>query len=194
MKRLCVFCGSNTGSDRAYEDAAREMGTTLARRGIALVYGGGRVGLMGALADAALAAGGSVIGVIPSALARLEIAHDGLTELHVVGTMHERKALMAERSDAFAALPGGFGTLEELFEVVTWSQLGLHAKPCGLLNINGYFDPLRALIDRAVGDAFIRPEHRDILIVREQPGELVDALISQVHRFPPAVGKWIQEK
>src|SRR5512146_1988331 len=148
MRRVCVFCGSSPGSNPIYLEAARAMGRTLAGRGLGLVYGGGSVGLMGALADAALAAGGEVVGVIPRALQLRELAHGRLTTLHVVGSMHERKARMAELSDAFAALPGGMGTLEELAEILTWAQLGLHARPCGVVDVAGYFAPLLAFLDR----------------------------------------------
>src|SRR5215210_5562364 len=165
MDRLCVFCGSSSGRDPAYSVLAAQLGRALAQRRIGLVYGGGRVGLMGVLADAALAAGGEAIGVIPQDLMDREVGHGGLTELHVVSSMHERKALMAELSDGFAALPGGIGTLEELIEVYTWSQLGLHAKPMGLLDVRGYYRPLAALLDHAVHEAFLRAEHRAALHV-----------------------------
>lgn len=161
--RICVFCGASMGSSEIYARAAREVGTALASREIDVVYGGGRIGMMGQVADAALAAGGRVIGVIPRSLNDLEIGHNGLTELHVVGTMHERKALMAHLSDAFLALPGGFGTLEEFCEAVTWTQLGIHDKPCGLLNVEGYFDPLIAMFDRCVATGFIAPQTRTIV-------------------------------
>lgn len=152
--RLCVFCGSRFGSRPVYEEAARTLGQTLARQRIGLVYGGASVGIMGALADAALAAGGEVIGVIPRGVFTREIAHAGLTKLHVVGSMHERKALMAEQSDAFLALPGGLGTYDELFEILTWRQIGLHQKPVGLLDVDGYFAPLRSVLDHAVSEGF----------------------------------------
>ena len=176
LHRVCVYCASNDGARPEYLAAARALGTLLAERDLALVYGGGRVGLMGAIADAALAAGGEVIGVIPHALVQREVAHNGLTALHVVDSMHERKSLMAELSDAFIALPGGFGTLEEFFEVVTWTQLGLHRKPCGLLNVAGYYDPLVALIDRAVADGFIQPANRGIVVTESDPEALIDRL------------------
>ncbi len=181
MARLCVFCGSSPGSDPRYLEAAREMGRTLARRGLGLVYGGGSVGLMGAVADAALEAGGEVVGVIPEVLAIRELAHKRLTTLHVVGSMHQRKALMAELSDGFVALPGGMGTLEELAEVLTWAQLGLHARPCGLLDVAGYYDPLVAFFDRAVAAGFLRPAHRRILLTDTTPAGLID----QFQAFPP---------
>src|SRR6476659_9409503 len=154
--RICVFCGASPGNEARYVDAARAVGEGRARQGIGVVYGGGRVGLMGAVADAALAAGGEVIGVIPQELVDRELAHGGLTELHVVGSLHERKALMAELSDAFVALPGGFGTLDELMEQLTWSQLGLHRKPVGLLDVEGFWAPLIALARHAVEEGFVR--------------------------------------
>jgi uncharacterized protein (TIGR00730 family) len=174
--RLCVFCGSKTGDDPRFTQAAVETGTLLAQRGIGVVYGGGHVGLMGVLADAARAAGGEVIGVIPQSLADREIAHSDLSQLHVVETMHERKALMAELSAGFIALPGGFGTLEEFCEVITWSQLGIHAKPCGILNVAGYFDHLIAMFDYAVKRGFISDENREIVLESQQPIELIDRM------------------
>jgi uncharacterized protein (TIGR00730 family) len=173
--RICVFCGSSAGNNQVYSDAARETGTALARRGIALVYGGGRVGLMGVLADAALNAGGRVIGVIPQSLLEREIQHTGLSELQVVSSMHERKTRMAELADAFIALPGGAGTLEEVFERWTWAQLGIHHKPCAFLNTNGYFDPLRQMIDRMTLEGFLRPEHASMLVFHTELGAIVDA-------------------
>ncbi|GAC1654077.1 MAG: TIGR00730 family Rossman fold protein [Vulcanimicrobiaceae bacterium] len=163
MRTICVFCGSKNGRNSAYAQAAAELGAQLAARGTGIVYGGGQVGLMGVLADSALAAGGRVVGVIPKALAKREIAHHGLTELHVVGSMHERKAIMAEMSDAFIALPGGYGTLDEFFEAVTWLQLGLHERPIGLLNVEGYFDPLIAMIDAAVREDFVSSRNRSLV-------------------------------
>lgn len=174
--RICVFCGANTGHDDLYVRTARAVGETLARRKIDVVYGGGRIGLMGQVADAALAAGGRVIGVIPQRLDEREIAHAGLTELHVVDTMHERKALMAHLSDAFLALPGGFGTLEEFCEAVTWTQLGIHDKPCGLLNVAGYFDPLIEMFDRCVAAGFVAPQTREIVRSARDVDSIVDAL------------------
>ncbi|MFP5246901.1 MAG: TIGR00730 family Rossman fold protein, partial [Thermoanaerobaculia bacterium] len=162
MQRICVFCGSNKGSDPAYLDAARNLGTLFAREGIALVYGGGSVGLMGELADAVLHAGGEVIGVIPHALWAREVGHRGLTDLRIVDTMHERKAMMADLADAFIALPGGLGTLEEIFEIWTWAQLGLHAKPVGFLDVNGFYTPLMQFLERAARERFLRDEHRSI--------------------------------
>ncbi len=172
IKRVCIFCGSSIGKRPEYMLAAREMGAVLARNGVGVVYGGGRTGLMGAVADAAIAAGGEVIGVIPHGLATRELKHDGLTEQHVVNSMHERKAKMAELADAFAALPGGLGTFEELCEILTWAQLGLHSKACGLLNTSGYFDPLLTLLDHAVEERFVRADDRALLMDAREPGEL----------------------
>jgi len=183
MRSICVFCGSSPGADPRFLEAAREMGRTLAGRGLGLVYGGGSVGLMGAVADAALAAGAEVVGVIPQVLQIRELAHTRLTRLHVVGSMHERKALMAELSDGFVALPGGMGTLEELSEVLTWAQLGLHARPCGLLDVAGYYAPLIAFFDRAVEAGFLRREHRRLLLTAAAP----DALLDQFQAFSPPV-------
>jgi uncharacterized protein (TIGR00730 family) len=187
MRTLCVYAGSNTGADPAYADAARDLATLLAGRGIGVVYGGGNVGLMGVLADAALAAGGEVVGVIPRALLEREVGHTGLTELWVVGSMHERKALMAELSDGFIALPGGIGTLEELIEVYTWSQLGLHAKPCGVLNVRGYYDGLATFLDDAVSAGFLHPKHRAVLSVADDAEMLLELFAAFA---PPQVGKW----
>ena len=189
MRRVCVYAGSNPGSDPAYADAARALARLLAERSIGLVYGGGKVGLMGVLADAALAAGGEVIGVMPQALVDREIGHRGLTELRVVGSMHDRKALMADLSDAFVAVPGGIGTLEELIEVYTWSQLGIHTKPCGVLNVRGYYDALAAFLDHAVEEGFLRPQHRAVLTVAADPAELLERLADY---DPPTVGKWLE--
>lgn len=188
MRRVCVFCGSSVGVNPAYGEAARTMGRTLVDRGLSLVYGGGHVGLMGVLADAVLAAGGEVVGVIPHALNAREIAHAGLSTLHVVDSMHERKAMMASMSDAFVALPGGFGTYEEFFEAVTWTQLGVHQKPCGLLNVAGFYDPIVHFIDQAVREQFIRPQHRAAIIVDSDPVRLLDAMDQVVL---PDVPKWI---
>lgn len=174
--RICVFCGSSPGRDPGYLEQAAGFGALLARRGIALVYGGAHVGLMGALADAVLQHGGHVIGVIPEALVAWEVAHRGLPDLRIVGSMHERKALMAELSDAFVALPGGVGTLEELFEVWTWSQLGLHGKPCALLDVNGFYAGLSAFLDHVVGEGFLRPDQRAGLLVERDPEALLRAL------------------
>lgn len=174
--RICVFCGSSPGHDPRYAALADDVGALLARRGLGLVYGGGKVGLMGRLADAALAAGGEVIGVIPERLVEREVAHQGLSTLHVVGSMHERKAQMARLSAAFLALPGGLGTLEELFEVWSWAQLGYHGKPCGLLDVNGYFAPLAAFLDRAVEEGFLQPRHRAVLHMDDDPRAMIDHL------------------
>jgi uncharacterized protein (TIGR00730 family) len=176
MRRVCVFCGSSLGADPAYGDAVRELARTIVGRGEGIVYGGSGAGLMGALADAALEDGGHVVGVMPRALVAREVAHEGLTDLHIVGSMHERKALMADLSDAFLAAPGGLGTLEELFEVLTWSQLGLHDKPCGLLDVRGYYDGIAGFLDHAVVEGFLRPESREMLLVGSDAGELLDRL------------------
>jgi len=175
MKRICVFCGSNSGNLPEFSEQARTLGETLVRRGYALVYGGASVGLMGVLADTVLACGGEVIGVIPGALADKEIAHGGLSELVVVGSMHERKARMVELSDGFIALPGGMGTLEEMFEVLTWGQLGIHCKPCGLLDVRGYFFPLLNFLDEAMHRGFLSSHHRDMVLVAGDADELLDA-------------------
>jgi uncharacterized protein (TIGR00730 family) len=187
IRSVCVYCGSSSGGDPAFAAATRELAEQLAGRGARIVYGGAAVGLMGTLADTALAAGGTVIGVMPQALIDREIGHRGLTELHVVGSMHERKALMAELADAFVALPGGIGTLEELIEAYTWSQLGLHAKPLGVLNVNGYYDALAAFLDHAVRSRFLRAEHRAVLSVEADAGALLERLD---HAVVPSVGKW----
>jgi uncharacterized protein (TIGR00730 family) len=188
MPRICVFCGSSFGARPAYKEAAVEVGTLLARKGVGLVYGGSKIGLMGALADAALATGGEVIGVIPQALVDKEVAHRGLTDLRVVASMHERKALMADLSDAFLALPGGYGTLEEFLEAVTWSQLGIHRKPCGVLNVAGYFDALLAFFDKAAEERFFRPENRALVLSDCSPEALIDHLLGYK---VPLVGKWL---
>jgi uncharacterized protein (TIGR00730 family) len=176
MKSVAVYCGSSSGSKEEYTQQAQEMGRELARRGLTLVYGGGCVGLMGVIADAVLAEGGKVIGVIPSFLADKELAHQGCTELHVVETMHQRKLLMADLADGFVAMPGGFGTLEELFEVLTWGQLGLHGKPVGLLNTLGFYDALLALLDHMSGEAFLRVENRDQVLQNASAAALLDAM------------------
>jgi uncharacterized protein (TIGR00730 family) len=188
FKRICVFCGSNTGTRPVYTEAAETLGKLLAGRQIALVYGGGKVGLMGKLANAVLTAGGEVTGVIPQSLMRKEIAHAGLTDLRVVDSMHQRKALMADLSDAFIALPGGFGTFEEFCEIVTWAQLGLHRKPCGVLNVSGYYDHLLGLFDHAVNQRFLNPLNRSLVIAAHDPQELLDRLAE--FKVPP-VEKWI---
>lgn len=190
IRSVCVFCGSSSGKLDEYRTAATVLGQLLADRHIRLVYGGAAVGLMGTIADACLSQGGEVIGVIPQTLVDKEIAHRGLTELRVVQTMHERKALMSDLSDAFIALPGGLGTFEELFEVATWSQLGLQRKPCGLVNVAGYYDGLLLQADRAVQDGFLKTEHRRMLITGEDPGSVLNLLLEHV---PPVVEKWISE-
>jgi uncharacterized protein (TIGR00730 family) len=188
IKSLCVYCGSSVGRRAVYADAARALAGELAARGIRLVYGGGSVGIMGVLADAMLAAGGTVVGVIPDALMRKELAHRQLTELHVTQSMHQRKMLMAELADGFVALPGGIGTLEEIFEVWTWAQLGLHDKPCGFLNVGRYFDALTAFLDHALAEEFVKPQHRAMLIVESDPPALLDRIAAY---RPPAVPKWV---
>ncbi len=188
MEHICVFCGSSPGDRPQFAAAARSLGATLVRRGYGLVYGGARVGLMGAVAEAVLEQGGEAVGVIPGELAAKEIAHDGLTELIVVGSMHERKAVMAGRADGFIAMPGGMGTLEEIFEVLTWAQLGIHAKPCGLLDVGGYFDPLLRFLDDAVSHRFLRSQHRSMLLVASEPNEMLDAF--EAYR-PIEVEKWL---
>jgi uncharacterized protein (TIGR00730 family) len=188
LSSVCVFCGSNGGADPAYIAAAEEVGTGLAERGIRIVYGGGRVGLMGALADSARAAGGEVVGVMPQALIDREIGHTGIDDLRVVDTMHERKALMVQLADAFVALPGGIGTLEELFEVYTWAQLGIHAKPLALLDVAGYYKPLAAFLDHAVAQQFLRADMRAVLAVADS----LEAVLDAFDRWrPPATHKWI---
>ena len=184
-----IFCGSSSGVDAIYGHAACETGRRLARQDIEIVYGGGRIGLMGMVADAALAAGGRVTGVIPRALAEREIAHSGLTTLHVVETMHERKAKMAELADAFIALPGGAGTLDELFEQWTWAQLGIHGKPCGILNVNGYFDPLKEMTSRMVAEGFLHKTYADILAFTDD----LDVLLKHFHSYAPPNRKWQTE-
>lgn len=191
MRRICVFLGSNSGRRPEYKEAAVALGTALAQRGLGLVYGGSSVGLMGALADAALAAGGEVIGVIPQRLVDKEVAHRGLADLRVVDSMHQRKALMAELADGFVALPGGIGTLEELFEVWTWAQLGGHDKPCALMNVAGYFDRLLGFLDHAVEEGFLRPVHRNMVVVADEPQRLL-ALLDDYRA--PEVTKWISDK
>ncbi|WP_027176573.1 TIGR00730 family Rossman fold protein [Desulfovibrio aminophilus] len=191
MKRVCVFLGSNPGRNHRYLEAARATGRELAHRGLDVVYGGSNVGLMRELADSALEAGGKVLGVIPEALRRKEIAHPGLTELHVVASMHERKAMMAELADAFIALPGGLGTLEELCEILTWAQLGFHKKPCGLLDVDGYYGPLNAFLDQAVGEGFVMAAHRSMLLSATNPAALLDLFAGYV---PPTVDKWIEKR
>lgn len=176
MKRVCVFCGSSMGVKPVYAEAAAELGRMIAGRGLGLVYGGGNVGLMGVLAQSALEAGGEVVGVIPEALMKMEVGNPGVTALHVVGSMHERKALMAELSDGFIALPGGIGTMEELFEIWTWGQLGLHPKPLGFLDVAGYYDHLHAFLDHMVAEGFLRERHRAMVAVESAPAALLDRL------------------
>jgi uncharacterized protein (TIGR00730 family) len=188
LARVCVYCGANRGRDPAYAEAAQAMGRALARRGIGLVTGGGRVGLMGVVADAALAAGGQVTGVIPDALMKKELAHTGLTDLVVTASMHERKSRMAELADGFVALPGGLGTYEELFEIWTWAQLGWHRKPCGLLNAAGFYDKLVAFLDAASDAQFLKAEHRAMLVVETDPDRLIDRFDAY---DAPTVAKWI---
>jgi uncharacterized protein (TIGR00730 family) len=188
VNRVCVFAGSAAGRRASYTRAAEALAEALLRRGIGLVFGGGRVGLMGVLADRMLTGGGEVIGVIPGALMERELGHGGVTELRVVSSMHERKATMAELSEGFIALPGGSGTLEELFEVFTWGVLGIHGKPVGLLNADGYYDPLVAFLDRAVEEGFLRPAYRDMLVEGTDPGDLLDRF--ETYR-PPETAKWI---
>ena len=189
MRRLCVFCGSSTGNRPEYRDAARRLGELLSGRGIGLVFGAGHVGLMGVLADAVLAVGGRAVGVIPQALVDRELAHRGLSELHIVRTMHQRKALMADLSDAFVALPGGYGTGDELFEILTWAQLGIHAKPIGLLNVAGYFDPMLAWLEHMTREDFLRRRHRELLLVAADAAALLDLLAG--YRPAPPEAKWI---
>ncbi|WP_409268368.1 TIGR00730 family Rossman fold protein [Pseudomonas sp. KCJK9044] len=191
VRSVCVFCGASIGANPAYREAAVALGQAIARRGLTLVYGGGAVGLMGTVADAALAAGGEVIGIIPESLMNAEIGHKNLTRLEVVDGMHARKARMAELSDAFIALPGGLGTLEELFEVWTWGQLGYHAKPLGLLDVKGFYEKLGGLLDHIVEEGFVRPQHRAMLLLGEQPDELLDGMDNFV---APVAPKWVDKK
>jgi uncharacterized protein (TIGR00730 family) len=191
LRSVAVYCASTPGVDRVHAEAAAGLGRLLAERGMGLVYGGGHVGLMGVIADAALAAGGEVHGVITRALQGKEIAHRGLTTLEVVETMHDRKAAMADRADAFVMLPGGFGTLDEFFEVLTWTQLGIHDKPCGVLDVAGYFDPLRDLLDRAVEQHFVRDAHRDIVIIDADPERLLERLAGWT---PVVIEKWVDRR
>lgn len=186
--RICVFTGSSVGNDKAYADAASTLGRAIAANGHELVYGGASVGLMGVVADAVLNAGGRVTGVLPQALADLELAHPKLSELHIVGSMHERKLTMAEASDVFVAMPGGIGTLEEMFEVWTWTQLGIHSKPIGLLNVIGFFDPLVEFLNSVVEAGFVKQRHLDMVLVRERPDELLNSLLSMDISYEP---KWI---
>jgi uncharacterized protein (TIGR00730 family) len=188
IRSLCVFCGSNSGNDPIYANVARDFGASLAKSNVALVFGGGHVGLMGIVADAVLAGGGKAIGVIPRMLWDREVGHRNLTELHVVETMHERKAMMASLSDVFVALPGGLGTLEEIFEVWTWAQLGIHRKPLGFLDANGFYAPLLSFLDRAVDAGFIRAKYRSMAIVDVDPASLLRRMSEYE---PPVVEKWM---
>ncbi len=188
MQRLCVYCGSNKGVRADYADAATRLAEALVERGIGLVYGGASRGIMGILADAVLARGGEVTGIIPQAINKREVMHAGLTNLQVVDTMHERKAAMADLSDGFVALPGGFGTLEEIIEIVTWGQLQFHSKPCGILNVANYYDGLLAFIDHSVAEGFLRPQHRDALIIDDDPESLLRRFASYA---APTVQKWL---
>ncbi|MFH0944942.1 MAG: TIGR00730 family Rossman fold protein [Planctomycetota bacterium] len=190
MRRICVFCGSNFGKNPVYREVAEELGRRMARRGVAIVYGGGNVGLMGALANAALGAGGEVIGVVPRMLSEREVAHHGVTELKVVETMHERKALMVELSDAFLSLPGGIGTMDEFFETLTWAQLDIHRKPCGILNLNGYYDHLVRQLDRFVEDGFLSPSNRRLIIIRED----IDQVMYALDHHKPTAGEMFFER
>jgi uncharacterized protein (TIGR00730 family) len=191
MKRICVFCGSSSGASPAYLETATRLGEIIAARGIGLVYGGARCGLMGAVANAAIGNGGEVVGVIPEALIEKEIAHVGVSDLRIVGSMHERKMLMSDLADAFIAMPGGMGTMEEFCEVLTWAQLGLHKKPCGLLNVEGYYHHLISFFDHAVAERFVKPEHRSLIVIDEEPQRLIERLESYEM---PAVSKWIDRQ
>jgi len=190
-KKICVFCGSSAGKRKEYTQAAENLGTEIARRNLGLVFGGGNVGLMDVLANAALKAGGEVIGVIPKDLVQLEVAHSGLSDLKVTSSMHDRKALMAELSSGFIALPGGIGTLEELFEILTWSQLGFHKKPCAILNVFGYFDPLIRFLDLAAEQGFLEPEYASMLIIDNSPVTILDRFAAYK---APNVQKWYERK
>lgn len=190
MKRICVNCGSSMGKTDCYSDMAFQLGQALLENNLELVYGGARVGLMGRVADTILQGGGSVIGVIPESIAK-RVSHSGLSELHVVGSMHERKQMMFNLSDGFIVLPGGFGTLEELTEILTWSQLGFHSKPCGLINVNGYFDAFLSFLDNAVSEGFIKQAHKDMLLVADAP----ENLLMKLRNFRvPKIEKWDEEK
>lgn len=187
LRRICVFAGSSLGIRPAYREAAAALGRVMAARGLDLVYGGAHVGLMGVIADAVLAGGREVIGVIPQALVTRELAHTGLTDLRIVHSMHERKAMMADLADGFIALPGGWGTVEELFEILTWSQLRIHDKPCGVLNVDGYFDRLLAFVDHSVEEGFVRPAYRRLISASDEPAKLLDELAAFT---PTTVEKW----
>ncbi len=188
MKRICVFCGSSAGVRPAYAEAARALARHLVKLGIGIVYGGGNVGLMGILADTAMSAGGEVTGVIPHALFAKEVGHSGITDLRIVASMHERKALMADLADGFIAMPGGWGTFDEFCEILTWAQLGLHRKPCGILNVAGYYDTLLAMFDHSVAEGFLKPEYRPIVLAAKEPEDLVAKM--QAYRAP-VLDKWI---
>ena len=190
MKNICVYCGSSPGRLEAYSDAARALAQALVDRDLGLVYGGASVGIMGLVADSVLQLGGRVVGVIPEALAQKELAHKSLTELHVTASMHARKTLMAELADGFIALPGGIGTLEEIFEIWTWAQLGFHAKPCGLLNVAGYYDGLIAFLDHSVAEQFVKPLHRSILTVEQEPAVMLDGF---ARYQAPSMHKWVDK-
>lgn len=191
MKRFCVYCGSNSGKSDDYANAARALAEIFVKSNAGLVYGGSSTGIMGVLADTVLAGGGTVCGVIPKSLLRKEVAHTGLTELHIVDSMHARKSMMATLSDGFIALPGGFGTLEEIIEILTWAQLRFHSKPCGLLNVNGYFDHLLAYLDHAEAEGFLRPAHRKMVLVSKNPAELIRRFESY---RAPNTEKWLLGK
>jgi hypothetical protein len=191
MKRICVYCGSNSGNRAEYISAAKELGKEFVKRDISLIYGGARVGIMGAIADQVLALGGEVIGVMPQALIDKEVAHTQLSELIVVESMHQRKSKMEQLSDGFIALPGGLGTIEELFEMLTWAQLGLHNKPCAILNIASYFDPLCGFLEHAATEGFVKPSHAKMLLIKTNPIELLNAMD---HYNPPKGDKWINKK
>ena len=188
MKRICVYCGSNPGANPAYAEAARELGRELAGRGLGMVYGGARVGVMGAVAEGVLQGGGSATGVIPHFFVTKEVAHDGLDELIVVDSMHERKARMADLSDGFIALPGGWGTIEEIFEMLTWAQLGHHQKPCGLLNVGSYYDELSAFLEKAITEKFVKEAYRPMMMMDTSPARLIDRFSDYV---APSVKTWL---
>lgn len=191
MKRICVFCGSNSGNDPLYSETAVTVGKFFAEQNIELVYGGGRVGLMGKIADTVMANGGKVIGIIPKGLSDREVAHQGLTELHIVDSMHTRKALMAELSDGFIALPGGVGTFEEFCEIVTWAQLGIHTKPCALMNVGGFYDAFITMFDYSMEQGFIRPQHRALVLVESE----IEKIYSLMKDYrPPVIEKWLDKK
>ncbi|SDL64427.1 hypothetical protein SAMN05660337_3484 [Maridesulfovibrio ferrireducens] len=190
MKSLCIFLGANPGNDEKYAEAARNMGRELAKRKITTIYGGSDMGLMGILAESALEAGGKVIGVIPDSLVKKNVSHPNLTELHVTESMHERKALMAELSDGFIAMPGGIGTMDEIFEIFTWAQLGFHNKPCGLLNIDGYYDKLLDFLGSVVEEGFLKGVHKDMLLTASSPAGIIDSFAGYE---PPVVSKWVEK-